>query len=44
MTWAKQKNKANEFMQWHNVSEVLKPINFEYDEEEYRKSLENDGF
>lgn len=44
MTWAKQSNKGNDFMQWHNVSELLKPINFEYSEEQYRKDLENEGF
>ena len=26
MNWAKQSNKGNEFMQWHNVSEILKPV------------------
>ena len=26
MKWAKQSNKGNEFMQWHNVSEILKPV------------------
>lgn len=44
MTWAKQNNKGNDFMQWHNVSEVLKPINFEYSQEEYYEDLRNQGF
>ena len=44
MTWAKQSNKGNDFMQWHNVSELLKPINFEYSEEKYYEDLKNEGF
>ena len=44
MTWAKQSNKGNDFMQWHNVSELLKPINFEYSEEKYYEDLKNQGF
>lgn len=42
--WAKEKNRASEYMFWDSAGEVLTPINFEYDEEEYRKSLEADGF
>jgi len=42
--WAKEKNRASEFMFWDSAGEVLTPINFEYSEEAYRKSLEDDGF
>ena len=42
--WAKEKNRGSEFMFWDSAGEVLTPINFEYSEEAYRKSLEDDGF
>ena len=42
--WAKEKNRASEFMFWDSAGEVLTPIDFEYDEEEYKRSLEADGF
>lgn len=42
--WAKEKNRANEYMFWSNVGEVLTPIEIDYSEEAYRKSLEDDGF
>lgn len=29
MKWAKQSSKGNEFMQWHNVSEILKPVSID---------------
>ena len=42
--WAKEKNRASEFMFWDSAGEVLTPINFEYSEEKYKQSLEDDGF
>lgn len=42
--WAKEKNRASEYMFWNNVAEVLTPLEIDYSEEAYRKSLENDGF
>jgi hypothetical protein len=42
--WAKEKNRASEYMFWGNVGEVLTPIEIDYSEEAYRKSLEDDGF
>ena len=42
--WAKEKNRASEYMFWGNVGEVLTPIEINYSEEAYRKSLEDDGF
>jgi len=37
MKWAKQQNKGNEFMQWHNVSEILKPVVIDpnFDDEDF---------
>lgn len=37
MKWAKQSNKGNEFMQWHNVSEILKPVTIDhtFDDEDF---------
>jgi hypothetical protein len=42
--WAKEKNRASEYMFWNNVGEVLTPIEIDYSDEAYRKSLEDDGF
>lgn len=42
--WAKEKNRASEFMFWDSAGEVLTPINFEYNEEKYWEDLRNDGF
>ena len=42
--WAKEKNRASEFMFWDSAGEVLTPINFEYDEEKYWEDLRNEGF
>lgn len=42
--WAKEKNRGSEFMFWDSAGEVLTPINFEYSEERYKQSLEEDGF
>lgn len=42
--WAKEKNRASEFMFWESAGEVLTPINFEYSEEKYYEDLRNDGF
>lgn len=44
MSWAKQNNKGNEYMHWHNVAEVLKPISVDYSEKAYKEQLERDGF
>ena len=44
MSWAKQNNKGNEYMHWHNVAEVLKPISIDYSEKAYKEQLEMDGF
>lgn len=37
MKWAKQSSKGNEFMQWHNVSEILKPVTIDpnFDDEDF---------
>ena len=37
MKWAKQQNKGNEYMKWHNVSEILKPMNIDpnFDDEDF---------
>jgi len=42
--WAKEKNRASEFMFWDSAGEVLTPINFEYNEEKYWEDLRNEGF
>jgi hypothetical protein len=42
--WAKEKNRASEFMFWDSAGEVLTPINFEYNEEKYWEDLKNEGF
>lgn len=42
--WAKEKNRASEYMFWDSAGEVLTPIGFEYDEEAYKEQLEKDGF
>lgn len=42
--WAKEKNRASEYMFWDSAGEVLTPINFEYNEEEYFQSLRDEGF
>lgn len=42
--WAKEKNRASEFMFWDSAGEVLTPINFEYSEEKYYEDLRNEGF
>lgn len=42
--WAKEKNRASEFMFWDSAGEVLTPIEIDYSEEAYRRSLEEDGF
>lgn len=42
--WAKEKNRASEFMFWDSAGEVLTPINFEYSEEKYYEDLKNEGF
>lgn len=42
--WAKENKKGNEYIFWDSVGEVLTPIEIDYSEEAYRKSLEEDGF
>lgn len=42
--WAKENKKGNEYIFWDSVGEVLTPIEIDYSEEAYRKSLEDDGF
>lgn len=42
--WAKENKKGNEYIFWDSVGEVLKPIEIDYSEEAYRRSLEEDGF
>ena len=42
--WAKENKKGSEFMFWDGVGEVLTPIEIDYSEEAYRRSLEEDGF
>ena len=42
--WAKENRKGNEFLFWDSVGEVLTPIQIDYSEEAYKRSLEADGF
>jgi hypothetical protein len=42
--WAKETRKGSEYIFWDSVGEVLTPVKFEFSEEAYRKSLEDDGF
>lgn len=42
--WAKENRKGNEFLFWDGVGEVLTPIEIDYSDDAYRKSLEQDGF
>ena len=42
--WAKENRKGSEFLFWDSVGEVLTPLEIDYSEEAYKRSLEADGF
>jgi hypothetical protein len=42
--FAMQNNKMAEAKAWKNAMDIVKPLNVDYSEEAYQKSLEDDGF
>jgi flagellar biosynthesis/type III secretory pathway protein FliH len=42
--FAMQNNKMAEAKAWKNAMDIVKPINVDYSEEAYKRSMEDDGF
>jgi flagellar biosynthesis/type III secretory pathway protein FliH len=42
--FAMENNKMAEAKAWKNAMEIIKPINIDYSDDAYRKSMEDDGF